>query len=203
MPRNLVRLLALLAAAVLVLGACGDDDGGDAAPTTTAAPGAVGDDSDDTTDGATTTTAASPTPTGGQGRSDLPNLGSINDFCDLFVIFDDFDDEVFFGDDPDLTPDESSAAMAEGFQFMQALFVRAVQLSPNEIRGDMALFADAMAEYNALLAEYDYDFMALAMASMEDPELEERFATLDSPEFDAASERIEDYVLDECGVDLG
>ena len=204
MPRNLVRLLALLAAAVLMLGACGDDDGGEAAPTTTEAPGGVGDEGDDgdesdDSDDTTTTTAGS---RGGSGMPDLPNVAAINDFCDLFVQFDGLDDEAFWGDDPDMSPEESAAATAEGFQFMQALFTRAVQLAPNEVRPDMALFAEAMGEYNSLLAEYDYDFMALAMASMDDPELEERFAVLDSAELDAASERIEAYVLDECGIDL-
>lgn len=202
MPRNLVRLFAMLAVAVLMLGACGDDDGGDAAPTTTAAPGDTADDGDGPgDDDSDTTTTVSPG--GGSERPDLPNLAAIDDFCDLFVQFDDFDDEAFFGDDPDMSADESAEAMAEGFRFMEALFARAVQLAPNEIRADMALFASTMSDYNDLLAEYDYDFMAMAMASMDDPELEERFAALDSAELDAASDRIEGFVLAECGIDLG
>jgi predicted small lipoprotein YifL len=203
MQRHLVRLLAVLAASLLLLAACGDDD-------STATPPADTADQDGTdagdTDATDTTDAADddapPATAGGTDRGDLPNLAAIGDFCDLFRAFDDIDDEVFFGDDPDMSPEESAEAMAIGFQYMEALFARAVQLAPGEIRDEMATIAAGMAAYNSLLAEYDYDFMAMAVASMEDPELEERFAAIESDEFEDASDRIEAYVLAECGVDL-
>jgi hypothetical protein len=202
MPRNLVRLLALLAAAVLLLGACGDDDGDDASPTTEA-PAATDDTTDDPSDDGDTTTTTTQA-TSGTGASGVPSqavLAGVNDFCELFAMFEDID-PFEAGEDPSLTPEESAAQTAEAFQFIGAFFARAVQLSPDEIRSDVALFAEFMGEYNALLAEYDYDFMAMAMASADDPDLEARFEALDSEEFDAATTRIENYVFDECGIVL-
>jgi hypothetical protein len=101
-----------------------------------------------------------------------------------------------------MTDEEAAAAAAQGFQFLEAFAARAAQLSPDAIRADMAMFASAMSEYNAVLAEYDYDFMAMAMAGSEDPEAMERLELMESDEFMAASDRIEAFVLDECGVDL-
>lgn len=204
MPRNLVRLLALLATAVFLLGACGDDDGG-ASTTTTEVPGAIDDDTDDGDD--TTTTAGdddtTTTVVTGSGSRDLPDLAAIGSFCGLFEAFEEVDnDDSFFSDDPDLSPEESAAEMAVAFQFLNALFVRSAQLAPGEIKADMELMASGMGQYMSLLAEYDYDFMALTMAAMEDPELEERMSLMESPEFDAAADRVETFVLAECGVDL-
>ena len=206
MPRTLIRLLALLATAALLLGACGDDDGDDGAAPTTEAPAATGDDSASDDDDTTTTEAPTTTvAAGGSGSSGMPSVASlagVDDFCTLFAMFDDVDDPFEIAEDPAATPEEASAQMAEAFTFIQAFFARAVQLSPGEIRTDVALFAEVMQEYNELLAEYDYDFMGVAMASMSDPEIEARFERLDSAEFDAAATRIEDYVFDECGIDL-
>jgi hypothetical protein len=204
MPRYIMRILAILAASLLLLGACGDDDGADtAAPSESADDGDAaapdaGDDGDDPSNGddAPATTGAP------RGDGSLPNLAGINDFCGLWQAFDGVDEDFLFGYDPDMTEEEAAAAAAQGFQFLQAFAARAAQLSPDAIRADMAMFASAMAEYNAVLAEYDYDFMAMAMAGSEDPEAMERLELMESDEFMAASERIEAFVLEECGVDL-
>ena len=207
MPRSLFRLLAILAAGLMLLGACGDDDGGDAATDTTAADVDTDDDGEDVDDdtdaedgddaGETTTTEGS----GSGGTGNLPNLAQINDFCGLFAAFDDVDDP--FEIDEMAADDENlPAQMAQTFQFIEALFGRATALAPNELEADMRLLASGMSEYNALMAEYDYDFMAMAMAGTEDPEAMERLEILDSEEFAAASTRVEEYVLAECGIDL-
>lgn len=203
-----MRILAILAASLLLLGACGDDDGAD-----TAAPSESADDDDaaapdaddDDADGDDTSSVDDDAPdtTGApSGDGSLPNLAGINDFCGLWQSFDGIDDDFLFGDDADMTDEEAAASAAQGFQFLEAFAARAVQLSPDAIRVDMAMFAAAMSEYNALLAEYDYDFIAMAMAGSEDPEAMERLELMESDEFMAASERIEVFVMEECGVDL-
>ncbi len=226
MPRNLLRLLAVLATAMLILGACGDDDGGsgDDTTTTTAAPSDIADgddadgddadDTDDTTDDtadegddgdAPSTETTVPSGSGSEGAAGLPDaaaLAAVDDFCDLFVMFDDVEDPFEIADDAELTPEESAAQTRESFQFVEALFIRATQLAPNEIKADMGVFADFIGEWNGLLAEHDYDFMAMMMASATDPEIEQRFTALETEELDAASNRIEEYVSAQCGIDL-
>lgn len=208
MPRTLLRLLAVLAAATLLLGACGDDDGGssddDATTTTTEAPADLDEETDggDDTDGDTTDTTEEASGGSTGGVPDAAALARIGDFCELFGVMQEVEDPFDAMDDPTLATEDQAAAVEQAFTFVEALFTRATQLAPGEIKADVALFAEYMGEWNSLLAEYDYDFVGVAMAAMDNPELEERFAGLESDDFEAASERVEAYVQSECGITL-
>jgi hypothetical protein len=201
MTSRTLRLLAALMASMLLLAACGGDDGDDDATTTTEAEAdetttteaeadetttteATDDTTEDTTEGTTEE---------GAGSFDLEALAEVDDFCDLDDLGDSMDDTLFSGEP------SSPEAMEQAYQAMGAFFVRANQLAPDEIADDFAILSNGMSELMAVLADYEWDFAAMSMAAMEDPELEARLSALDTPEFDAASENIDAWITANCG----
>jgi hypothetical protein len=64
--------------------------------------------------------------------------------------------------------------------------------APEEIKDDIAVMGEAMAEFDEVLSEVDYDFLALSEADL---------AALDIPEVEQASENISRYADENCGGD--
>lgn len=168
------RVVVVLSVLVLVAAACG---GGDDEPAATPAPTAT----EPTAEAAPTTRAEEPS-----GDADA-GAGSSSEFCGFIT---EVDDELNL--DVGATDAESLRALVE--QTQDALD-RAEGLAPSEIRGDVAVIADAYDGFASLLDEYDYDVMTAFLAAEDDP----RLLALEAEELAAASSRIGQF----CGVALG
>ena len=154
---------------LLVASACG---GGDADPAETSTGAPAGDGGTGTTAAPATTAAA-------------PAGNPTDDFCEFIVAYAEDADFSPIG----LNPEEIEDLFTTNVDAID----EAVRLAPSEIEADVAMFADAYGDFVALLAEYDFNFLALGDAALDDP----RLAALDDPELQAAGDRIEAY----CGID--
>jgi|GEM_PF-6199327 hypothetical protein len=193
MKNRTPRLLAVLLAGTLVLGACGDDDAEDAADpdeatTSTTAPEDGEDDA--ATDDDATDDGSDGADDEGSGDFDASILAGIDDFCDLDDVDDEAIDQLFESEDP--------AERREGYDVFRAFFVRALQIAPSELKGDLQSMADGMEPFLDLLEEHDYDFMAMYAASESDPELAARLEALEDPELQAASDRVDVWIEANC-----
>lgn len=171
------RASRLLASLILVLAACGGAD----EPADTSTSGPAGNGSTNTTAGnaGVTTTAAPP------ATSAAPSGNSSDDFCQFVVAY---------AEDTDLSPIGLSLDEVEDLFTSNADAInQAVQLAPQEIKADVAMFADAYGGFVELLAENNFNFLALGDAALDDP----RLAALEEPELEAAGDRIEAY----CGIE--
>lgn len=118
--------------------------------------------------------------------------GSASDWCSLARAFSEQDD--VFGDED--MPDAGS--MREGMREAVRAVEQLERVAPGEIRDDVRLMASGMKQLNDALAKVDYNFFAL----LTDPEAAAALEALDSPDLEAASERIDAYTLRECGFRL-
>lgn len=168
----MTRFPKFLIAMLLVVAACGGGD--DAADGTTAAP--AGNGGSDTT---AATTSAAPTTTA------APVANPSDDFCEFIIAY---------ADETDFSPIGMSAAQVEElFTDNVDAINQAAQMAPNEIRGDVVMFAEAYGGFVELLAENGFNFLALGEDVLNDP----RLAALEDPELEAAGDRIEAY----CGIE--
>ena len=118
---------------------------------------------------------------------------------------DEGDDDGFEGDVPDLT-EQCEALEArfdeefgddfnlENFDEMVEAMDDVKDLTPDELDSDIDLVIGQMEEMGAILAEADGDILKV----MEDPELLARMEALDSPEVQAANDRVEAYFDEAC-----
>lgn len=167
------RTAVVLSVLALVAGACG---GGDEETSATSSPTTA----EPTVQTTTTVPAAEP-------ADDESSSGTSSEFCGFIV---EVDEE--FALDVGATDAESLRALIEE---TQRAFDRAEDLAPSEIRGDIAVIAEAYDGFASLLAEYDYDVMTAFLAAEDDP----RLLALEADELAAASSRIGQF----CGVALG
>lgn len=165
---KLTRLLVVLA---LILVACGgDEEAGD-------------DGSDDTggTETTTTTTTSAPTTT----TTVVSSSGGGGDFCDFVA-----------QQAQTVTPSPvglNPAEVEENFTEILATITMAADLAPGEIQSDVQLFVDAYGGLVGFLSEYEFNFLAIPEADLDDP----RLNALEDPELEAAGDRIEVF----CGID--
>lgn len=158
---------------MLALAACGGSTEESAAPST------VAPEANDTT----VTTAAAQTTT--TTTTAAPAANPSDDFCEFLIAY---VDETEFSP-VGLSPDE----VEELFVSNLGAINQATELAPPEIRGDVNMFATAYAGFVELLAEIEFNFLAMANVDPDDP----RLAALESPELEEAGDRIEAY----CGID--
>jgi hypothetical protein len=215
MPKRLA-IPALLMAGLLVFTACGDDDDDSNASGAAAADEAV-EDSSAADDDAGTDTSAAGDDAGTEGSTD-GDEASTDESTDESAD-DGASDEEFSGDDSgdfcDFMADAQDQVELEVFdgsvsgdelrdQFGEArdALDSAVDRAPDEIRGDVETLADVFVQLDDLLAEFDYDFSQLAAQATEDPEAFAEFEAIASDErFNEASERVDAYLTDVCGID--
>jgi hypothetical protein len=76
-----------------------------------------------------------------------------------------------------------------------SLFERLQAIAPGEIQGDIGTLVAQFRQLDSLAAQYDYNFF--------DPELGQALSTLDTSAGDAASDRIDAYLSQVCGIDTG
>lgn len=121
------------------------------------------------------------------------------DFCALAENFSEFDDsaeEIFTGGGADA--DELKKAWTE----ITANFDDFREAAPGEIKDDVATVTDVVDDFTAILEEADYSITTLITQAATDPSIQERLEAFDGDDIEAASDRVEKYVSDECGVDL-
>ena len=51
-----------------------------------------------------------------------------------------------------------------------------------------------------VLAKYDYDISKMTQAAASDPSVMQQIQTFDTPEFEAASQRVDAYFQNVCGI---
>lgn len=122
--------------------------------------------------------------------------GSESAFCDELLRLTDSgvlsDEETSFTD---------AAALEEGMtEAREALDALASDV-PSEIKDDFNTVKDGLTGFIDLLEEYDFDFVALATAAQEDPELLARVEAFGSEEFTQAGENLDAYGADVCGIE--
>lgn len=213
MSTRTLRLLAALLAAVLLAASCGGDD--DDEPATTTTSEAADDDEGTTTtsDGEDTTTTSEGTSDttagGGEGEEGagggeggtvdggpmIDDLAAIDDFCSLDAYANEMDDAIFA--DPGAGPPDPER-QREMRAVVEALYVRAAQVAPAELRGDFAIVSEGFGQLFDLLEEFDYDSMAMFMAMESDPELAARLEAIEAPEYQQASDNIQAWVDANC-----
>ncbi len=120
------------------------------------------------------------------GDSDSSSSGSAEDFCDLATELENSDP---FGDDVGF-----DSFNKDFFDRIDDVFSRVSSAAPSAIKADTETMRDGFREFADLLDEYDYNLF--------DPDLGTAMENLDTAELDAASERVNTYVEDECGIDL-
>ena len=168
------RAVLVLLALVMALAACGGDDDATStdAPASSVAPG--GGDRGGGGGGADD----------GAGKGDIePGSGESTEFCRFANEVDQSQDD--FGLDPE--------GLEETFQETLDALDQARDLAPDEIRDDINMLADAFEDFVELLAEYEYDFLALGTEAADDP----RMVAFESEELSAASDRVNAF----CGFD--
>lgn len=119
------------------------------------------------------------------GRDDTDFSGSgSDDFCDLAESYmEQFDDAGGSGGDIEAEYQELVAAIDD-----------LASEAPGEIKADVEVVNGAFKRMVAILEKYDYDFTKI-------PEDEAEAASVDSPEVEAASDRVEAYFEKVCGID--
>lgn len=116
---------------------------------------------------------------GGGGEGDLEA------FCDFAQQQEDLDQAVNGGEVNIFEPDEFRGAFDELFELTE----QAADIAPEEIRADFELVRDGLSDVRSQLEDVDYDITAIN---------EEDFA--DTEEQNAASDRIEAFIEEECGI---
>ena len=163
MGRGIPLALALL----LTLASCGGDDG-EADQESTAAP----------SDQPASSEAPPETTT-------RPAVTVGDDFCEFVLSYAEGIDALSLGPNP--------ATFETALTDNLAAIEQAASIAPSEIRGDAERYVTAYGGFIEFMEEYDWNFMAMSEASLEDP----RLLALEDPELEAAGNRIADY----CGID--
>ncbi len=176
-------LLAVSAVAILTLSACGSDSDSSAADTTVA-EGAT-DVATDSTDGGDETDTSVAVDTEFSGDDS-------DTFCALAVQFDENDPttELFTSDDPE----QLKVDWATAEDLISSLTAEA----PAEIKPDFEILTAGFQQVGDLYEKYDWDFQALGEAASTDPDVA---ALADTAEADAASDRVDAYLQQVCGID--
>jgi hypothetical protein len=166
------KIIVTMAVVVLFAAACGDDSSSLTGEPEDADAGSVDDGSadDDSAD---------------DGSEDMAD-GSGSDFCNFDAGIDEGMDSI----DPSFSNPEEIEATFE--QLMDDID-QAVDMAPDELRADVELLADGVSGLVEVLAEYDFNFLAIPESATDDP----RMAALEDPAYEAASARIDAY----CGFD--
>ena len=109
-----------------------------------------------------------------------------DDFCDLAKKYEeDFEDTGEAGESTDIEKE---------FTELTAAIDKLADEAPGEIEDDTKKIAEAFGEYNDLLKKYDYDFSKI-------PESESEEISIENPDVEAASNRVESYFEKVCKMD--
>jgi hypothetical protein len=118
----------------------------------------------------------------GDGGSSGGGTLSASEWCDYNEQVDGLE---LFGESADFNSFESSI---QGFL---SIVDEVEDRAPEEIKDDIAVVAQAMADLDEVLSEVDYDFLALSESDLEG---------LDDPAVEEASDNISNYADENCGT---
>jgi len=126
--------------------------------------------------------------------AEVPTAVSETEFCGMIQDYKDKADSfdsAFTQDDP--------KAIEEAFTTMQDVLHDLESAAPSDVKDDLETMVTIIDRMIAIFDKYEWDFTQLAMA----PEFEELSADLDSEEMNGASDRLDSYSKDTCGIDTG
>lgn len=182
-PLRLLLLPALIAG--LLLAGCSDDDSGDDdATTTTEADGSGGDSAAEPDEG---DDAGGPEGTDDDDGDDEPTTAPEGDAATFCATIDSLDDA--FEDLPDETVEDKQVQALAVVSALESL----LDVAPDEVADDLQTLVDAANDFNDAIADAE-DLAQIDAA-------EDQF--LDTPETEAASDRMSDYVDASCDLDDG
>ena len=192
LPRTPLALLSLLLALVLVAASCGDDGDASVGDDDTSSEEDTEPDGDDPTDededegedDDPTDEDEGDEGTSEDGGEDPPVGGDSGAYCAISAEQNAQDDDFNVAT---ATPEEAERYFTEGRDRLR----EAIDVAPEEIRGDLQVILEQIETFSEVLAENDWDFFA---------SMDELGSLLENAEMDAADSRLEEFDEDVCGI---
>jgi hypothetical protein len=100
-------------------------------------------------------------------------------------------------------PDSFSTMDKATFDKIDEIISNVQAKAPAEIKDDVATVAKNFQDVRAIFAQYDFDISKLTSAATADPALTDKLQALNSDEFNAASQRVNTYLQEKCGIQGG
>jgi hypothetical protein len=100
-------------------------------------------------------------------------------------------------------PDSFSNMDKATFDKIDEIITNVQAKAPDEIKDDVATVAKNFQDVRAIFAQYDFDIAKLTSAATADSSLTEKLQSLNSDEFNAASQRVNTYLQEKCGIQGG
>jgi hypothetical protein len=100
-------------------------------------------------------------------------------------------------------PDSFSTMDKTTFDKIDEIIGNVQAKAPAEIKDDVATVAKNFQDVRAIFAQYDFDIAKLTSAATADPSLTDELQALNSDEFNAASQRVNTYLQEKCGIQAG
>jgi hypothetical protein len=147
--------------------------------------------SSDRSSGSTGTSASAGTSGGSAGTS----AGSGGDDSDLCTYAKQLEQS--------LNPDSLSTPDKATFDKVQEIIANVQAKAPDEIKADVATVAENFKNVQAIFSQYDYDIAKLTSAVTADPTLAQKLQALSGDDFNAASQRVDTYLQEHCGITAG
>jgi len=100
-------------------------------------------------------------------------------------------------------PDSFSNMDKATFDKIDEIITNVQAKAPDEIKDDVATVAKNFQDVRAIFAQYDFDIAKLTSAATADSSLTDKLQSLNSDEFNAASQRVNTYLQEKCGIQGG
>lgn len=100
-------------------------------------------------------------------------------------------------------PDAFSTMDKATFDKIEEIISNVQAKAPAEIKDDVATVAKNFQDVRAIFAQYDFDIAKLTSAATADPSLTAKLEALNDDEFNAASQRVNTYLQETCGITAG
>ena len=182
---KLLRLIAAVVAALFFLAACGGGGSDDSADSDTSSTGdSDGGASDDAGSGDSDSTGSDDSDS--DASSDDMSGSAASSWCDGAREISELADAI------DAENLGMIATLERQMRELLPMQIALASQAPDEIAADVELFVDGLVQMQQTLEEADYNILDVN---------EEDMAVLDSPELNAASDRIEQYNEQVCGID--
>jgi hypothetical protein len=102
-----------------------------------------------------------------------------------------------------MTRESLSSPNKETFDKIEGFMSDLQAKAPAEIKDDLATVAQNLQDVKAFFAQYDFDIAKLTSAVQADPSLAEKLQSLNDDEFNAASQKLDTYLQEKCGIQGG
>lgn len=114
----------------------------------------------------------------------------------------DSDDLCAFAEEMERTFNDESFGNADQatFEQIEEIMTNVQDRAPDEIKADVETVASTFKDVQEIFAENDYDLTKVAAAAASDADLTARLQAVNGPEFSAASDRVNTYLEETCGI---